>query len=550
MKIKTCSFAYIIVLTSVFVLFSCKESYEETIPDVLPPIVTSTNPVAESMDFPISDSISATFVEEIDPAGANIDSFSLSKDGNTVLGSVTVNGKIVTLIPDSALEKAVTYTATLTTAMKDTSQNTLEQDYSWSFESTRHPSVSEATPTLGSERIALRPEIKVAFSEKIESSSINTDTFFISDNDSNVEGRITYSDSTAIFIPTNDLLEWTTYTVIVTTGVKDLAGNQMEEEFTSTFKTTDKTAPEVSSISLDNNTTGVALDATIAIVFNDDMDTKTMRSAIMLIQDGNIVDGSVIYDNKIATFTPDQDLIEGKTYMITIKTDAKNEAGVGLQEDISSNFTTVNIAPINRSISINSGVNTTDSTAVTLRISATDNAGVTAYYSSETSTTPTAANTGWTTVTPTINYSADISFTLSKGNGSKTVYVWFKDAAGNVSESANESITLTIITTFDSVANLTWQDNGSTTTMNWTQNDLCQYEELDGKTDWRRPTSSELLGLYSRRDILNEYSTWYWTSEGGCGTSCWATAVSFGSGTSTSRFSMDQAHQRCVRDGQ
>ncbi len=45
-------------------------------------------------------------------------------------------------------------------------------------------------------------------------------------------------------------------------------------------------------------------------------------------------------------------------------------------------------------------------------------------------------------VTSTTSYSANVTFQLSSGDGTKTVYVWFKDAAGNVSGSASDQITL------------------------------------------------------------------------------------------------------------
>src|SRR3990167_2511998 len=84
------------------------------------------------------------------------------------------------------------------------------------------------------------------------------------------------------------------------------------------------------------------------------------------------------------------------------------------------------------SLSINSGAAYTKSTSVTLNLSATDNVGVTGYYLSTSSTTPSATATGWISVTSTASYGASVSYTLSSGNGNKTVYVWYKDAAGNV----------------------------------------------------------------------------------------------------------------------
>src|SRR3989338_2900340 len=109
-------------------------------------------------------------------------------------------------------------------------------------------------------------------------------------------------------------------------------------------------------------------------------------------------------------------------------------------------------APSSPSVSIDSGSSSTTSTSVALTLSATDNVGVTGYYASETSTTPSASASGWTSVTSTTSYSADISFTLSSGSGTKTVYVWFKDAAGNVSASSSDSITYSPASTWSSVS--------------------------------------------------------------------------------------------------
>ncbi|MAH80892.1 MAG: hypothetical protein CMP39_04355 [Rickettsiales bacterium] len=96
--------------------------------------------------------------------------------------------------------------------------------------------------------------------------------------------------------------------------------------------------------------------------------------------------------------------------------------------------------PANASISINSGANTTTTASVTLSISATDNIGVDGYFASETNTTPSISD--FISVTENFSYSANVSFNLSSGDGLKTVYVWFKDAADNISIPVNDSITL------------------------------------------------------------------------------------------------------------
>ncbi len=94
-------------------------------------------------------------------------------------------------------------------------------------------------------------------------------------------------------------------------------------------------------------------------------------------------------------------------------------------------------------ITINNNASSTNWTAATLSLAATDAVGVTAYYVSTISTSPSATTTGWVAVTATTSFSNNnVPYTLSSGNGTKTVYAWYKDAAGNVSATASDAILL------------------------------------------------------------------------------------------------------------
>ncbi len=94
-------------------------------------------------------------------------------------------------------------------------------------------------------------------------------------------------------------------------------------------------------------------------------------------------------------------------------------------------------------LTINGGAASTNWTAATLGLSATDAVGVTGYYVSSSATVPTAGASGWVAVTSTPSYSnANVPFTLPAGDGTKTAYAWFKDAAGNVSSAAPDTIAL------------------------------------------------------------------------------------------------------------
>jgi putative cofactor-binding repeat protein len=94
------------------------------------------------------------------------------------------------------------------------------------------------------------------------------------------------------------------------------------------------------------------------------------------------------------------------------------------------------------SVTVNSNDSFTTSTDVTLNLSADDLEGVIGYYASLNATPPLPGDSGWSPISSTTNYSGDVSFSLSATDGLQTVYVWFKDAATNVSSVTSDTIIL------------------------------------------------------------------------------------------------------------
>src|SRR5437870_3685827 len=100
-------------------------------------------------------------------------------------------------------------------------------------------------------------------------------------------------------------------------------------------------------------------------------------------------------------------------------------------------------APQNPYMIINHGAFMTNLPDVVLTVSAHDvDSGVAGYFISEAPTTPTAPTPGWVDVEPVGKFGATAPYTLSPGDGKKTVYVWFKDGSGNISAPATNSILL------------------------------------------------------------------------------------------------------------
>ena len=206
----------------------------------------------------------------------------------------------------------------------------------------------------------------------------------------------------------------------------------------------DTTSPTVSSTSPASSVTGVGVSSAISATFSEDMDSSTITTSTFTLSSssGSSVSGTVSYSNKVATFTPSSNLSYSTTYTATITTGMKDTTGNAMSSNHTWSFTTGSAPDTTAPTGSVSGASYTNLSTVTLTLSATDSVGVIGYYVSDSSTTPSASASGWTSITSTTSYSGTVSYSLSSGEGSKTIYAWYKDAAGNVSSTANATITL------------------------------------------------------------------------------------------------------------
>ncbi|MEJ7602718.1 MAG: ice-binding family protein [Kofleriaceae bacterium] len=103
--------------------------------DPTPPQVTSTSPAHRTNKVSINKRPTATFSKAMDPASINAQSFLLKRGAVPVPGTVTLNAATNTaqFTPTVALAAGVLYTATITTAARDTSGNALATAFTWTF---------------------------------------------------------------------------------------------------------------------------------------------------------------------------------------------------------------------------------------------------------------------------------------------------------------------------------------------------------------------------------------------------------------------------------
>ncbi len=100
--------------------------------DTTPPSVLSTSPANLASGVPANTLVSATFSENI-TATTPASVFSLTQAGTAIPGTVAIAGTTATFTPATKLGNSLSYTATLSTGIKDLAGNALASPFSWSF---------------------------------------------------------------------------------------------------------------------------------------------------------------------------------------------------------------------------------------------------------------------------------------------------------------------------------------------------------------------------------------------------------------------------------
>ena len=214
-----------------------------TTADTTAPTVSSTVPSNAATGVAIGGNIAVTFSEAMNPLTVTTATFTLKQGTTVVSGAVTCVGTTATFNPTSNLAASTTYTAAVTTGVKDLAGNALASDYVWSFTTgttadTTAPTVSSTIPANAATGIAVNANTTATFSEAMDPLTITTATFTLKQGATVVSGAVTSpSTTTATFNPNSNLANNTTYTATVTTGVKDLAGNALASDYVWSFTT-------------------------------------------------------------------------------------------------------------------------------------------------------------------------------------------------------------------------------------------------------------------------------------------------------------------------
>ncbi len=344
-------------------------------------------PVDKLIDVAVNLKPLITFGEAMDPFTVNSDTFTLMGPGTLpVSGTVTYVLDTATFTPTNDLAHNTTYTATITTGVKDLAGNALVGNIVWTFKTSSILDTSAPTVTAngvyGTSGVLSgavgQPVNKVGaviFSEMMDPLTINKSTFTVKGPGAiAVAGTVTYVGSTATFMPVDNLADNTLYIVTITTGVKDLAGNALAAEYIWSFTTgsaPDTIAPTVISTDIYGTTgvtsgaVGLPLNEVSTVTFSEAMDPATININTFTLKGpgGVAVAGTVGYIGTTATFTPAVDLASNTLYTLTITTGAKDLSDNALAADYIWSYTTgaaqdvtaptvISVTPFNNAVNV------------------------------------------------------------------------------------------------------------------------------------------------------------------------------------------------------
>jgi hypothetical protein len=318
-------------------------------PDTTPPNVTTTTPPKDATRVAVNTPITATFSEAMDPASLNESTFTLSAGASAVAGVVTTTGLTATFLPVAPLAYGTAYTATITTGGKDLAGNALPAPYVWTFNTATAPDLTPPTvlstsPTDTASGVAVDAAVRATFSEAMDPSSLGADTFTLTGPGGLVAASVNTSGSMATLTPSAVLAYGTTYTALIATGARDLAGNPLGTSYRWSFTTVpmpDTTPPALVSSSPLQNALEVPLSSLIRATFSEPLDPATVTTATFVVnRGGQPIAGSVTVSAQTATFTPAARLSPNTSYVATVQGAVKDLAGNALGADASWSFTT------------------------------------------------------------------------------------------------------------------------------------------------------------------------------------------------------------------
>jgi hypothetical protein len=302
-----------------------------TPPDMTAPTIMATTPAAGATGVALKTAIAITFSEAMDPTTVT------AKLGDEPLDLTFNAAGTIATAGDAEFKPATMYTVTV--AGSDVAGNMLGGTKTFAFTTaappdTERPKVVDTTPDNGGTGVATATEIAFMFSEAMNRAT--TEAAIAISGGVSCAGRWLWNTANNFMSckPAAALAFSTNYTVTVSTGATDTAGNGLMAAHTFSFTTAtlpDLIPPTITAVAPANASNGVARTAPIVVTFSEPMDLASAQTAFQATVNGTAITAAGTYGwsngGRTLTFKPNVAFPYGATVGFSVSMAAKDAAG-------------------------------------------------------------------------------------------------------------------------------------------------------------------------------------------------------------------------------
>ncbi len=315
-------------------------------PDEERPQLLASSPPDGAQGVPSNAVLTLRFDEAVD-AVTIARGISVETGGEPVEGSIALSdgNRLATFTPAAPFEAGARYRATVSTAITDLIGHPLANPLGFTFDAGSEPDgtapfVTAGDPPNSGDPVARDVRVAVTFSETVNPATVNESTFRLTHHagSSMVEGlvRVAPGGRSAAFVPRRPLAPGAAYTLELTAGVTDLAGQPLQPYFSFflTAQAGDTQAPAVVAVSPPAGASGVPTNALVTVKVSEAVSAVSVGLDTLALRAGSSrVPGGVTQsdDRTLLTFTPSAPLAPATSYQAAVTgfTDLSGNPGAG-----------------------------------------------------------------------------------------------------------------------------------------------------------------------------------------------------------------------------
>jgi len=203
--------------------------------------------------------------------------------------------------------------------------------------------ILSVTPANSAVNIPLSASIVVKFDDNINMLTVDPATFIVNDGTGPMSGSLSYDPASrsVTFIPSTGFMDNTAYSVLLTTGIKNMDGYSMTADYSWSFTTAFYV--KVIAITPANGEANVSLNSDISVEFNDNIDMLTVNDMSTFLVDAGSgpISGTFTSGLKTVIFSPAGGFTTGAHYTVKLTNGIKNMLGESMIADYTTVFDTV-----------------------------------------------------------------------------------------------------------------------------------------------------------------------------------------------------------------